>query len=449
MNIVIMGAGDLGSHVAAHLSRERHNIILIDKDGPKLQQLSETLDVATRQGSGTDWKLLEDLLEFSPQLFIALTGSEETNLVACSIAKHLKYPRTIARVRNERYLNQTRLDFSRLFNVDYFLNPETLVAYDILKHILNPRSEAVEHFAHGALQLLTLKIPLSWKKGDLALKDCGLPENIIVSLISRDSQAGRQIVFPHGNDTILPGDEVTFIGATKSIANIHSFFSIKQKMIRSAVIIGGSLTGLHLANLLLQHEIDVRIIDKSYEKCSLLAERLRTCTVIHHDGTDMDFLRSEKVNTADVFIACTNHDETNLLSGSLGKELGCQDAMIVLSNPAYASIAIHLGLGHISSPRIAATNHILSQLFSGKVNTLISLYSDQAEIIELNVSQNSPLIGIRLSELGPFLPNDFLIVMIQNRGRIMIAHGNRIISPGDTVIVVTAPKHVDELQKIF
>jgi len=453
MNIVIMGAGELGCHVAALLSREKHNVILIDRDSKALQAAAETMDVAIRQGSGTDWQLLDDLLEFSPNLFIALTSDEETNLVGCSIAKNLKYPRTIARVRHERYLNRTRLDFARMFDVDYFIGPEILVAHDILKYILSPGTEFVEHFAHGALKLVTLKVPEGWSKGAMPLKEFGLPENIIVGLICREIHNGdhleKQIIFPHGNDTIQQGDEVTFIGASGTIQGVHKLFGLSQKTIRSAVIIGGSLTGLHLAKLLADRDMEVTIIDKSYEKCCILAERLRNCTVMHHDGTDVEFLKAEKINSADIVIAATNNDETNILAAALGKEVGCDDALVVLSNPSFVPITSRLGLGHTLSPRIVATNHILSQLYSGKVNTLISLYDDKAEIMELTVSQDSKVIGIPLSELGPFLPKDFLIVMIQNRGRIMIAHGNRIISPGDTVIVVTSPKHAEDLQKIF
>jgi trk system potassium uptake protein TrkA len=457
MNIVIVGAGNLGSHIAYILSKERHNVILIDKDAQRLQEISSKMDIATRQGSGTDWQLLDDLLEFSPNLFIALTGNEETNLVACTIAKNLRYPRTIARIRNARYLNRSLIDFERVFDVDYLINPEILVAQEILKYILHPDSLAIENFAHGALQLRTVKIPASWEKESTPLHALGLPENIIVGLILRhlkdvpeDSQGPvSKVIFPHGRDTIQPDDEVTLIGAAEAMTTIHRHFGIPERTIKSAVIVGGSLTGMNLARLLVAQEIDVRIIDKSFEKCSVLAEKLPQCTIMHHDGTDIDYLRSEKIGSADILIACTNSDEVNILAALLGKEVGCADSHIVLSSTGFIPMITRLGLNHTISPRIIATNHILAQIFSGKVTSLISLYEDQAEIMELKVSLDSKLAGITLSELGPFLPKDFLIVMIQNRGRIIIAHGNRIMSPGDTVIVVTNPKHVPELEEIF
>lgn len=451
MNVVIVGAGELGRHVASILSKEKHNVALIDKNGKLLQELSSFLDVATRQGSGTDWQLLDELLEMKPDIFLALTGNDDTNLVACSIAKQLMYPRTVARVRDWRYLNRIRLDFGRLFDVDYFIGPELLAANDILKQILYSESIAVETFAHGALLLRTLMIPTGWQQGDASLKNLTLPPNLIVGLIRRSvpNKTEKEIIFPHGNDSILPGDEVTFIGDTEAIADIHTLFGIKTEKPQSVVIIGGSLTGLHLARLLSEKNIDVRIIDKSYDKCRLLADKLPDCTVMQHDATDIEFLRSEKLESTDVIAVCTNNDEINLMVSLLAKEIGAPEIILLLHNTAYMPIAANLNFRHVVSPRISAIDHILSQMMSGRVSSLVSLYENRAEIMEVNVSLNSKVVGIPLSELGPFLPKDLLIVMIQNRGRIMIAHGSRIISPGDTVIVVTTPKHVRELEKIF
>lgn len=457
MNIVIIGAGDVGRYIASMLSKEEHNIILIDKNAALLDEVSFNMDVAIRQGSGTDWQLLDDLLELSPNLLIALTNDDETNLVSCSIAKHLGYPRTVARVRDNRYLNRTRLDFARIFDVDYFIGPELLVAHDILKYMISPGSLAVEHFAHGAVQMRTFTVPQKWRRKDVPLSQLDLPEGMMIGLISREKgtdpahPAGghKQVIFPHGNDFIFPGDEVTFIGETDVISEAHQFFGISQKKIHSVTIVGGSRTAVNLARLLQSHGIDLRIIEKDYATCCWLAEQLPKSIILNHDATDFEFLQAEKIGRSDVFVACTRSDEVNILSGMLAKQAECQNVVVMLSNTSYAPIVAHLGLDYTVSPRISAANHILSQILSGKVTSLVSLYDNQAEIMEVNVSVDSKMVGIPLSELGPLLPKDFLICMIQNRGRIMIAHGNRVISPGDTVIVITSPKHVRELEKIF
>ncbi len=456
MNIVIIGAGEIGRYIASLLAKEQHNIILIDKNARKLAEASLTLDVAIREGSGTDWQMLDDLLELSPDLFIALTNSDETNLVACSIAKSLGYPRTIARVRDTRYLNRTRLDFGRIFDVDSFVGPELLVANDILKYMLSPGSITVENFAHGAVQLRTLIIPEKWRKSDKTLKDLHLPSNLIACLIKREVSDPtnslntiNQIIFPHGNDHILPGDELTIIGETDVITEAHEFFGITQQKIQSVILAGGSLTALNLAKQLQRRDIDIKILEKNYDRCTLLAELLPKCTIVNHDATDLHFLKAEKIGQADLIVACTGHDDTNLLAALLAKEVGCPQAIVVLNNTSYAPLLAHLGINHTVSPRASVANHILSQILSGTVTSLVSLYDNQAEIMEIKVPLDSKIVGIPLSELGPLLPKDFLIAMIQSRGRILIANGTRILLPGDIVIVITHPKYAKELERIF
>jgi len=454
MNIVILGAGGVGRYIAQVLSKEEHNVILIDPNAKKLEKASWEMDVATRQGSGTDWQLLDDLLDLTPDFLIALTNQDEINLAACTIAKHLGYPRTIARVRDNRYLNRTRLDFSHIFEVDYFIGPELLVANDILKYMVSPGSLAVENFAHGAVQLRTLAVPEKWRKSDVPLQHLSLPKGIIVSLIRRDrpeeGESGvKEVIFPHGQDVIRPGDEVTFIGEAESISELHRFLGIKQQRISSVVIVGGSLTGLNLARLLEGRDVDVRLIEKDFDRCRYLAEKLPNTTILNNQGNDIDYFKAEKIGTAEVFVACTESDEMNMVTALLGKEVGCDDVVVTLSNTSYAPLANRLGINHALSPRISTADHILSHILGGTVTSLVSFYDNQAEILEINVSMESKLVGIPLSQLGALLPKDFLIAMIQNRGRIMVAHGNRIISPGDTVIVITSPKHIPELEKIF
>lgn len=449
MNVVIVGAGDMGRYIAEMLSKEQHNVVLIDKNARKLEKAYSTMDVAVRKGSGSDWQLLDELLDLSPQVLVALTGDDEVNLAACSIGKHLGYPRTVARVRDSRFLNNSRLDFSHVFSVDYFIAPELLVANDIVKYMISPGSVTVEHFAHGAVQLRTLIIPSKWKKGDKRLRELDLPSDVMVGLIRRNQGMTSTLIFPHGQDFILPGDEVTFIGNTEAISELHHFFGIPQRTIKSAVIIGGSLVAINLTKLLIQRGVAVTIIDKDYEKCTYLSERIPQCTVLQHDATDLDFINAENIGKADIIISCTRSDETNLLTACLGKEAGCEEVVAILTNLSFLPLVDRLGITYSVSPRICAANHILSQIFSRMITSLISLYDNQAEIMEINVSMESKVVGIPLSELGPYLPKDFLIAVIQNRGRVMIANGSRIISPGDTVIVITAPKHVNDIQKLF
>lgn len=462
MNIVILGAGHVGLHSAKVLSKEENNVILIDKDARQLEVASREIDVATRVGDGTDWQLLEELTELNPEMFLALTGSDETNLTACAIAKNLGYGQTIASVKHARYLNCSRIDFGRVFYVDHFVSPELLTAEEIYQCIVSPGSIGSESFAHGSVQMRTFVVPKKWRKVDKRLRELSLPAGMMVGLISRDGVGGSsskgksdvstrklRCFFPHGEDTIRHGDEVTVIGESDVIADAHQVFGIMQKTVQSAVIVGGSLIGLQLAKILERRGISVRLIDKDFDKCSVLAERLSNTTVLHHDGTDFGFLQSEKVGNADVFVACTGSDEVNLLAAILGKEAGCEYVITVTSDTHYIPVLTSLGIMHAVSPRINAVNRILSITQKETVASMVSLYEGKAEVMEIRVSMDSRLAGIPISELGPQLPHDFLIAIIQNRGRIMVANGNRILSPGDTVIAITDPRHLKDLRQLF
>jgi trk system potassium uptake protein len=461
MNIVILGAGHIGLHCARVLSKEENNVILIDKDPAQLEFASREVDVATRVGDGTDWQLLEELTEQKPEMFLALTGSDETNLTACAIAKNLGYGQTIASVRHARYLNCSRVDFGRIFYVDYFVSPELLTAEEIYQCIISPGSITSESFAHGSVQMRTFVVPKNWRKVDKKLRELSLPEGMMIGLVSRDSAASSNkatktdglrkmnCFFPHGDDSIKHGDEVTVIGESDVIADAHHVFGILQKPVKSTVIVGGSLIGFQLAKILERRGISVRLIDKDFAKCSVLAEKLTNTTVLHHDGTDFGFLQSEKVGNADVFVACTNSDEVNLLAAILGKEAGCEYVITVISDTHYIPVLTSLGIMHAVSPRINVVNRILSISQEETVASMVSLYDGKAEVMEIRVSMDSRLAGIPISELGPQLPSDFLIAIIQNRGRIMVANGNRILSPGDTVIAITDPKHLKDLRQLF
>lgn len=450
MNTVIIGAGDVGLYIASLLSKQGHNVIVIDKNGAKLEEMSWEMDIAIKEGSGTDWQLLDDLLEIKPDLFLALTSNDEVNLVACSLAKHLGYPRTIARVRDNRFLNRTRLDFARLFNVDYFISPELLVAYEIYKSLVGFDSIALENFAHGAVQMRTIRVPHSWNNYNQPIRMLQLPSGIIVGLIYRKTPEGdSEVIFPHGSDFILPGDEVTLIGERDPISEIHEFFKSYSKKVQSIIIVGGSLIAINLAKILQEKQMDIRIIDKDPSRCAKLAEELPRCRIIQHEGTSLDLLLSERVDLADHFVMCTHNDELNVLGALLAKEAGCTHVAIVLANDQFVPLVNRLGIAHVVSPKLAAANQIFSLAISTAVTSLVALYGNEAEIVEVTVSLNSKIIGIPLADLGTRLPKDFLIAMIQNRGRVIIPKGDSVICPGDIVIVICHAKYLKDLEKIF
>jgi trk system potassium uptake protein TrkA len=449
MNIVILGAGEIGAFIANELSKEEHNVILIDKDIKTLEKIAQTSDVATLYGYGSRWKLLDQLIETEPDLFIAMTGDDETNLVSCSIAKNLGYPKTVARVKEIGFLARSRLDFSRLFYVDHFIGAEVLAANDILKSIINPQDLAVENFAHGAIQMRTIVIPDIFDKKDLFLKDLKLSEEIIIALIKREEDNEEKIIFPHGNDIIKAHDEITIISDSQYIDQVNNFFNLDKQSVKSVTIVGGTAVGLRLAHILELRNISVKLVEQDEKRCEELADLLTKSTIINEDGTNIKFLETENIQNQSAFIACTNEDESNFLLASIAQHMGCKKVISLISNTSFIPVLKYNNIKFAISERVNILNKITSFLYEEKVISRASLYDGKAKILEIKVSEDSELIGIPFVDLANKLPKNMLIAAIENKGRVMIGKGNRIISYNDTIIVICSSEIVNDIKKLF
>lgn len=449
MHVVILGAGKTGAHVAQVLSEEEHDVVLIDRDAKVLEHVSRETDIATLHATAPCWKIFEDLIENRPHLFFAATGDDETNLVSCAIAKNLGFPKAIARVKERGYLNHSRLDFGRLFFVDHFIGAEVLAAQDLFNVIVHAGDIAVEHFAHGAIQMRTLQIPDRWDRAGVPIRDLNFPEDLIVGLIRRKMADGEKVLFPHGEDHILPGDEVTVVGESKVMHRLHEIFHSVEHRVRSVILVGGTPVASHLAHFLTQQRISVRIIEIDEARCEELAEFLPHATIINRDGRDPQLLKSERVQDADALVSCTHHDGANFLIAAMAKQIGCPKPIALISEPGYTPILEKAGVLPALSARVNVANRILSILHEETILSVASLSCDVAKIVELKVSPSSPLVGIPLSDLSSRLPKDLLIAVIESRGRVMIGKGNRILSPDDTVIAICHPHQIPQIPHLF
>lgn len=450
MNIVILGAGTIGSFLAATLAEEQHNVIVIDRDSKALERVGRSADVATRLGSGTDWRLLEDLTELSPDLFIAMSSDDETNLVACTIAKNLGYPKTVARIRQNAFLDHSRLEFSRIFCVDYLLGTELIVAHDLFKHIVNPGHLAVESFAQGSVQMKTVVIPDNFAHAGVPLSKIVLSDNLLVGLIKRKFNGDKEsIIFPRGTDHLMPGDEATLIGETKTMHHLTEAFGISKKTIRSVVIVGGSGVVMHLCRLLEEQKIEIKIIEQDEAKCERLAKLFPFATILNHDGTDAAFLREERIENSDLFVACTQSQETNILAAALAKQAGCKQVLALVSEESHAPLLEQLGISHTLSERASIARRIHAILNDTAIVSVASLYENQAKIMEVKISPESGVVGSPISDLRSTFPKDFLIAMIENRSGVVIPKGTSVLAPGDTAIVICSPETIPEVERIF
>ncbi|MCP5492351.1 MAG: Trk system potassium transporter TrkA [Chlamydiales bacterium] len=449
MSIVVVGAGSIGTHLADVLAKEGKNVIIIDEDASTLARFARSADVATICGCGCDWKILAELAEQKPMLFLALTSHDETNLAACSIAKNLGYPTTLARITKPYLLDHTRIDFGRLFYVDHFLAPDLIVARDLFKSIVTPGTISAENFVQGAVQMSTLRIPDTWNPNGKKIAEYNLGDHLLIGLIQRHANDSDTVIFPHGSDELLPGDRVTFIGETDATLSLPNFFGIEKKTVKSVVIAGASMTTNHLAHILHEHNIDVTIIEADEKKCLNLATEHDYATVLHHPPTDQDFLIAEKVNQIDVFVAASDSIDQNILAATVAQEAGCSEVITVVSDTGYMHLLRRLGIHYAISDKLCVSNRILPIVHTDAVSSMTSLCEGRAKIVEFKVSSETKISGMPISDLAPLLPHNCLIALIENHGEVTIAKGNSIFSPGDTVIVITAPEHVPELQKLF
>jgi len=448
MNIVILGAGALGAYVASILSNEENDVVIIDKDLKTLNKISN-LDVATIHSTGSNWRLLDDLLENKPDFFIAMTGSDESNLVACNVAKNLGFPTTICRIKEIGYLFKERLDFGRLFFVDHFIAPEIIAANDVFKLLLTPKGEYIENFSHGSIQMRTIKLPENWVKTNVPIHSLGLPDEMIIGAIRREIEGEVKIIFPHGDDLLCLHDEITVFGDTTTMKDVPEYFGLPPIYLDSVVITGGSTIALHLAKILEKHDVSVKIIEKDDMRCKYLAEHLPKSVILNHDASEYSFLLSENVQESDVFISCTKEDETNIFLTSLGKKAGCKKIISAISNIHLKDMLEKIDIVPSISEKLSLANRVLSLIHKEKVISVKSLFEKDVRVVEMKVSEDSNLIGIPLKDLTGKIPNDLIIAVIENKGRVMIGKGNRVISANDTVIVVSSPKNIQELQNIF
>ncbi len=447
MNIVILGAGETGSHAASLLSQNGHNVTIVDQSASVLEKIGRESEISTLHASLSKMTFFETLFESKPDLLFAATGNDETNLVSCAIAKNLGFPKTAALIRSSDYLFHENLDLGRLFYVDYFLASELLTAQNLFKILIHSGDLAIENFAHGTIQMRTLVVPEQWDKGGVPLKELSLPEEFIIGLIRRKLQNGEDLLFPRGDDRILPGDVITAIGETKAMTKAHEIFFIPEPAVRSVVLVGGSTSILHLARFLIEQHIHVRIIEKNYARCEEIADTLPQATIINRNGTDLSLLRAEKIGNADALVSGTKDDAANLLITALAKEAGCKRAIALISDSSIGSVLEKLGIIPAFSPKLNTANRLLSILSGKTILSITPTREDGAKIVELKIPPTSKIIGIPLSDLA--LPKDVLVAVIENKGRVMVGRGNRILSANDTIVVICDPRHVSHLQHLF
>lgn len=338
MRIIVIGAGHLGYIIAELLSNEGYDVVVVDSDGDKLEAVRNDLDVLTVPADGTSPSFMRSQARGS-DLLVAVTAIDEVNIIACILAKKNGIPHTIARIRDPKFLAEPVDYIKENFDIDLVLSPELITAREISRLVMTPSAINVEDFAGGRVRLLESKISPRSPYAHRELKDIKLPPSVLIALILRD----HHMIIPHGNDRLLPLDNVYFLGNPESLEKLSLHSSAKyQRRTKKALIIGAGRTGQALAPMLERQGISVKVIDNDEDHCQQMAGKLKKGMVLCGDGTDMDLLTHEGVSEADTVICTTKDERLNLMMALLAKHLGAGQTMVRVTRTETFISSLHL-----------------------------------------------------------------------------------------------------------
>ncbi len=450
MKILILGAGQVGFSVAEILAREENDITVVDQNHRLLSEMQDHLDIRTVQGHAGHPDVLRRAGAEDAEMVVAVTNSDETNMIACQIMYTLFHtPTRIARVRAIEYLHEPQLFGSEALPIDVLISPEQLVTDYILRVLRYPGALQVLDFADGKVRLVGLRAYYGGPLVSHALSE--LPTHLkgVDARVAAIYRKGRAIT-PEGGTVVEADDEVFFIAAAKDAARVMAELRRQEKPFRRIMIAGGGNIGLRLARAL-QHEYRVKVIETDQATARAIAETLTHAIVLHGDAANGDLLLEENVENTDVFIAVTNADEANILSALLAKRLGARKVMALINRPAYVDLVESGPIDIAISPQQATIGSLLAHVRQVDVSAVHALRKGAAEAIEAIAhgdENSSKVVGRAIENIK--LPAGVSIGAIVRGDEVIIAHHNTIIEAEDHVILFLIDKaRVREVVRLF
>ncbi len=448
MKVIIAGAGDIGTELAKRLIADNHDVVVLEKDSEKISSLSNRLDAMLVQETGERISALVDAGIEEADVFIAVTDSDELNIMFCMIAKKLANIKTVARVRNPEYTSHKMLLTGEQLGIDIMIDPEGLTALEIAKLIKNPDVNEIEYFAGGKIELIALRVD---KESELINQPLTIlpvsPDYFVVGIFRENGE----IIIPKGEDKFLPNDTVYVIKKTGTLTEFSSMVRSEKKRVKNVMILGGGKIGFKLAKILegyKKNSMTIKLVEKSAQKCHILSDHLNKTLVLNADVADINFLKDENIECVDVLVSVTGSDELNILTSILGKKLGTSKTIVEINKPDYEILMQTLGVDSYISPWLLVAGR-LSQLF--RKSSIISetfLKDGRAEIIELAAADDSSLINKQLKVLR-LSAQGIIIGAILRNGKAIIPRGNDVILPKDRLIIFTRSENVKQVERLF
>lgn len=450
MKIVILGAGQVGGTLAESLANEKIDITVVDSNGPRLRELQDKLDIGTVFGHAAHPDVLQSAGIEDADMLVAVTGSDEINMIACQIAHSIyRTPTKICRIRSNNYVSKKELFTDNAIPVDVIISPEKLVTQHIIGLLEYPGALQVLNFANGAAQLIAIKA----QAGDKFIGETLY--NIRKMTPKQDARVaaifrGDRAIKPERSTEIEPLDEVFYIAAKENIRPVMRELGQLSRPYHRIMIAGGGNIGLRLAEAI-ENQYSVKIIEKNAERAETLSEQLHKSIVLHGSASDTELLYSENIDSVDVFIALTNDDEANIMSSLLAKKLGARKVITLISNPAYVDLVQGGEIDIAFSPQLITIGSLLTHVRRGDMAAVHSLRRGAAEALEIIAhgdSKNSKVVGKQLADID--LPAGVRIGAIVRDGKVLIAHRGVVVQSDDHVVVFLADKaQIPSVEALF
>ena len=448
MKILIIGAGEVGSYLSQLLSEEGHAVTTIEESEVKAKELEEVQNVRVITADGSTPEALIEGEAQSCDLFLAMTDSDTTNFVCCSVAKALGAQKTICRVHNEVYTGMSLLNYQFHFGIDYALNPEALCAVELVKSIRNPESVVVEDFAEGRIEVQQITVSPQSKLIGRPLRDIRLDPQVRVGYVQK-----KEGLFVAGPETVFcAGDLVTLVGTSEFLLKVREEL-VPESVLKTVrvVLYGGNEVATSMVPLLSNPRFKVRIIEEGKRTCRALAERFPHVTIVRGSATSLRLLEEEQIGSCDYFVACTKDDEKNIMTALQAVKLGAKHTQVVINKPDYQGLLGNLQdilkFQSLVSVRRATGEEVLRHSATGAITELATLPGNMAKIIELKVAPGSPCIQRKIEEI-PF-PRDAVIVVLQHQCQSKMPTAKDVIYPGDHLVIIVQEKQLKDVKKLL
>lgn len=446
MHVVIVGAGEVGYHVADRLSKERHDVVVIDVDAERLDYVQSHIDVATVEGSGASPTILEQAEVTSAGLLLAVTSSDEVNLVCCMSAPGQRDLVKVARVSNPDFYEEGgHLEPGR-FGVDLLINPERELALETFRLLQSTAATDVAVFAGGAVQLVGLYVTPDAPIADRTLRDIGRGEGGRALLTVAIERNGQTIV-PTGESRVEAGDHLYVVAGAAEIPRALELCGYEQETVKRVMLVGGTVETYYLAKLLQQHGVQAIALIEDRARAQELAEKLDRTLILNGNATDVELLELEGVGGMDAFVAFTERDETNILASLVAQHAGAKQIITLVNKSDYLPLARRIGLDATVSPRLSAANAILRYVRRGSVTRVATFKDSDAEVMSVTVLPDAPVLGRPLAELD--FPDDAVVAAIVRGRDVIVPRGNDVFQQGDTAIVFALPDAVPRVTELF